>query len=196
MKTPINIFGTIALSLFLFSCASTKSLTDLGVTLIEGSDLYYEVNQNGNTYPFTLNMNHYTNTTISFDWELDERSHGAVFMSEEALNSATDLMNYFKGGYSDLEDKTSVWVSKKLFSEIKDGKKVKIGLDGGNHDIFELSGKDQFTIKNKKTGQTIALPVLILKGENNNQIWIADDFTNRLIVKMDIGFEIHLMAIE
>ena len=197
MKNLVNYSVFLILSFFLFSCASMGNLAKLGVNFIEGSDLYYQVKQESNEYPFTLNMNHFTESTISFDWELDNnRSNGAVFMSEEALNSATDLMNYFIGGYSELDDKTSVWVSKKVFNDIKEGKKVKIGLDGGNYDIFSLFGKDQYAFKNKKADQKITIPILILKGENNNQIWIADDFDNRLIVRMDVGFEIHLIAFE
>jgi len=176
------------------SCSSTKSLAKEGIILTEGADLYYEVQANDDKWNFDLNINHFENS-ISFDYDLGNKS-GTISIDEKALKKSTDLYNYFGNGYKRLTEKTAVWVSKKMFKDLKAGKPVAIGLGSSNskRELFTLKGKETYSFGNKADGVPYNIPVFVIATKDNEkEIWIADDPNNRLIVMMKIEFRIDLV---
>ena len=194
MKYLIKLIVVILLTSIVSSCVSTKSLAKEGITLIEGSDLYYEVQAGDEKWNFDLNINHFGNS-ISFDFDLGNTS-GTISIDEKALEESTDLYNYFNNGYKRLTEKTSVWVSKKMFNDLKTGKPVAIGLGNSDSDreLFTLIGKETYSFGNKGDGVPYNIPVLIIATKDTKkEIWIADDPSNRLIVMMKLDFRIDLV---
>ncbi len=188
-------FSFLLLSLFLFSsCTTTGKLAKAGIVLIEGSDLYYEVNAGGQKYSFDLNMNEFSDLNISFDWDMGGVKSGTVAMYGQSLIDSKDLFNYFSGGYTPLTDQTSVWISKQLFKDLKAGKSVEIGLGNGVKESFTYQGPETYSFGDRKDGVPYDIPVFIVATKDGKkEIWIADDPQNRLIVMMDIGFRIDLV---
>lgn len=185
-----------SLLIFANSCRSIGVLEKKGIEFVEGSDLLYEVNAEGEKYSFDLNINQFSTNYISFDWDMDGTRSGTVSMTQKPLETATKLMNYFTGGYSELKDETSVWISQQLFKDLKTGKTVEINLGKGNVKKFRNNGYEGYCFKDKD-GKEICINTLVVWDEDMKQeIWIADDPNNRLIVKMDIGFEINLIEIQ
>ncbi|MFK7748286.1 MAG: hypothetical protein AB8B65_07850 [Kordia sp.] len=194
MKNLIKLIVIIVVTSIVSSCSSTKSLAKEGILLIEGSDLYYEVQAGDEKWNFDLNINHFGNS-ISFDYDLGDAS-GTISIDEKALKESTNLYNYFGNGYKRLTEKTTVWVSKKMFKDLKSGKPVAIGL--GNSDsekeLFTLTGKETYSFGNKEDGVPYNIPVLIVATKDaKKEIWIADDSNNRLIVMMKLDFRIDLV---
>jgi hypothetical protein len=164
-----------------------------GINLIEGSDLFYKVTMGSSTYNFDLNMNYFAKS-ISFDYDLGVSKSGTIYMSEEALESATNLYNYFSGGYKELKNETSVWISKQLFNDLKSGKSIEIGLGNNTKEIFKFVRYETFSFGEKTDKTAYQIPVFIVRSETSKkEIWIANDPKNRLIVMMDLDFRIDLI---
>ena len=195
MKTIIKLI-TLTLSIvFVFSCASTISLSKQGINLIEGADLFYKVKTKDDTYDFCININHF-GKHISFDYYINLK-RGTIYMDENTLNNATDLYNYFDEGYKELTKKTSVWLSKKLFNDLKAGKSVTIGLQNNSSEkeLFTLVDSKTYSFGKNENGKPYKIPIIfIATNDNKKEIWIADDPNNRLIVFMNIGLRIDLIG--
>lgn len=191
------IYSILAFALLgvLIGCSNrTKgAVAKQGIVLMEGSDLIYEVTVGDETYPFELNINQFGDELISFDWDMDGARSGTIAMHGDVLVTATNLYNYFSGGYKSLKEETSVWVSKDLFKALKSGKPVEIGLGKGKKETFKLSGPETYSFGQKSDNTSYNLPVFIVLSEDQKkEIWIADDPENRLIVMMNLDFRIDL----
>ncbi|MDQ5977427.1 MAG: hypothetical protein QG602_399 [Verrucomicrobiota bacterium] len=121
---------------------------------------------------------------------------GIVTMSPEAVATATALHNHFEAGELTLPDKTSVWVSKKVFTDAKAGKSIELDL---GHD-----GKVTFTLDPEGAGvmplsidygcipdsnDTIGgIETILLKSADGEKfIRLFDNEQMPLIVDMDTG---------
>ncbi len=194
-----SIYGIALLCLFFFatSCKVQSPLEKQGVKFIEGSDLFYEVTAQGMKYNFDININGFTNTYVSFDWNLADSKNGTVFVHEEAMLESFALKNYFQGGYKALKDRTSVWVSKKLFKEIKSGKTLSIDLDNNEVVEMKMKGTETYSFGDQGGGVPFNVPVIVVGNDDDSRtIWIMDDPNNRLIVMMDIAFRIDLLNVK
>jgi len=191
-----NSISLLILAALLASGCSTKGqLAKAGIVLVEGSDLFYKVNAGGQEYPFDLNINEFGDEIISFDWDMGGARSGTVAMFDQALVDAREMFNYFSGGYTELKDKTSVWISKGLFKDLKSGKMVEIGLGNGVKETFQYKGKETWSFGKQDNGTPYQIPVFIIATKDNSkEIWIADDPQNRLIVMMNIDFRIDLVG--
>ncbi len=192
MKNSILI---IILPLIILSSCTPKMgvLKQEGIDLHEGADLYYTVRQGDVMYPFNININEFNQDYISFDWDMGEINSGSIFISEAALDFSTAMHNYFTRGYKKLDDKTSVWLSKKLFKDLKSGKSVEIDLGMGVKETFTKTGTETYSFGDKGDGVPYNLPVFTVSNKDGSkEIWIADDPSNRLIVMMNIDFRIDL----
>ncbi len=194
MKTSIFLLVS-SLCLGVFSCASLGELGTSKGTIGEGAELHYTVIAPNGTYPFNLVVNDFSSSALSFDWEMNSESSGHVFMKEKEINTAVSLHNYFASGHTILEDKTSVWISKLLFAQLKNKEKVKIDI-GSSVGEFEYVRKETYSFKDEN-GSTQSMPVFVVSdSQTNYEIWIHDHPTNRLIVKMKIDFQINLDVIK
>ena len=186
----------LSLLLLLFaSCASKKKIAQSKYEIKEGSKLFYEVKMGEVNYDFNLNMNDFTEDVISFDWDMDDLNSGTIAMNKNAITNATGLKNNFAGGYKLLVNQTSVWISIKLFKDLKSGKAVEIDLGNGQKETFQYVGSETFSFGNKEDGVPHNLPVFIIGSKDSKkEIWIHDDTNNRLIVMMVLEFRIDLIG--
>ena len=194
----IKYWSIVVLILTVFltsSCSTQGKLAKTGIVLTEGSDLFYKVNTNGQEYSFDLNINEFSDEIISFDWDMDGSRSGTVAMFDQALIDSREMFNYFSGGYTELKDKTSVWISKGLFKELKSGKMVEIGLGNGLKESFKYQGQKTWSFGNRDNGNPYRIPIFIIAtNDKSKEIWIADDPKNRLIVMINIDFRIDLIG--
>ena len=104
------------------------------------------------------------------------------------------LKNRFAGGYKLLDNQTSVWISKKLFNDLKLGKAVEIDMGNGQKETFQYVSLETFSFGNKEDGVPHNLSVFIIGSKDSKkEIWIHDDPNNRLIVRMILDFRIDLI---
>lgn len=186
---------SLCLSAFLMlnSCTPTSQLAKAGISFNEGDDFIYEVIDGDEKYNFNININGIEDYYISFDWEIPQKDiSGAIFMDETAITSARGLHNYMTKGYIKLTDKTSAWVSKAVFEDIKGGKTVELLLDR-NKETFKLYDETMYVFGDK-IGNPYRIPVVVIANEEaTKKIWIADDKDNCLIVMMELDFNIRLV---
>jgi len=87
-----------------------------------GTKLIYTINDNGNTYDFTVLVK--DKNGASFDWQMGapENKKGTINHTEKALKSAFKMYNFFQSETRTLDDRTlSLWLSQKTFSDLTKG---------------------------------------------------------------------------
>lgn len=121
---------------------------------------------------------------------------GTITMTPEALASSTALHNYFEAGETTLTDKTSVWVSRKVFADAKAGKPVELDLGNDGKATFKLDPEGAGFLPlsidygripdgNDAIG---GIPTLLLKTEDGGKfIRLFDNEDIPLILDMDTG---------
>jgi hypothetical protein len=96
-----------------------------------------------------MNINNFSDYSISFDWEIDGMKRGSVDILNEPLKNSFSLYNYFPAGYKQLKDQTSVWVSEQLFKDAKARKPIRIDLGKGEVVTFKMIGKETYSFGDK-----------------------------------------------
>lgn len=130
---------------------------------------------------------------VEFDWRMRQgSSRGNVKMTPEALKDATAQNNYFYNGDDVYKDKTSVWVSKKVYQALKDKTAVQIQPSGV---VETLNFIAEETIKVKIDGVETELKVLHGRTDRGSEFWILDDPKAPVILRMIIDFEIRITEI-
>lgn len=187
------IITILIASFFISACTPTSKLAKAGISFNEGDDFIYEVIDGDEKYNFNINLNGIEDYYISFDWEIPQNDiSGAIYMNETAITSATELHNYMEKGYLKLTDKTSAWISKAVFEDIKDGNIVRLGL-GEKRESFRLYDETTYEF-GMKMGKPYVIPVIVMANDDNSKkIWVADDKDNCLIVMMELDFNIRLV---
>lgn len=187
----------IKLCLFIFLCFSSllsngqKSKSD--EWLKNGTKLTYQVVFNALEYDFIVDSIK-VSSDISFAWQMTEpmTMNGNILIKKNALDTATSLYNYFTGGNQTFEDKTSVWVSKKVFKAIKKGSSVIVDAGTGREKLlFVAEEKLTCTIDDHQK----SIETLKAVTESGKIIWILDDPLHPIIVKMNLGWTLTLKSV-
>ena len=156
--------------------------------------LSYQVNYNSLEYDFNLDSL-VVDDDISFNWKMTAPMNysGKVKMSSEALDTATAQNNFFSDNSNiNLTDKTTIWVSKKVYKAIKKGKPVNIDPSLGREKLSFISTEK---IKANLNGKNESFDVLYATTESGNKFWILDDPENPIILKMYLGWTITIKDI-
>ncbi len=117
------------------------------------------------------------------EWE-DGVTQGTILLTEKAVNNARDFTTwrFFQAG-SDTRgnDATTLWLSSRLFRDLKERQKMKFSVDG-IPTIVTLIGTDQMTVEVNRSPRS--LPVIKTKDERGTERWFLDEEDNPLIVNM------------
>ncbi|MEO9022854.1 MAG: hypothetical protein ABI290_12040 [Ginsengibacter sp.] len=138
---------------------------------------------------------------VSFKYKLtgDVGYAGTVDISKEAITSAHDQMNKFGAEKIDLTDRTSVWISKEVFSEFKTNGTSTINAN-------DWTGSREFTVVSETDNEDTWYPVEVdgetkylrcfkVESKDGEELWINDDENNPIILKMNVDFTIELKSI-
>lgn len=167
----------------------------------DGMAYDYAVNFKGDKYNFYVSNILLLDYYASFNYVMDNdnQTRGEVLMSEDAYANATDLYNYFSGGKVTLDKQTSVWLSQKLFKEIKEKGKVVMSTDKSSPKTYKVVKAKKDADKYYKVhvnGEYRNIPCIQIVSEDGSQkLWITDNPENPIILKMDIGFSIELFSV-
>ena len=161
----------------------------------------YEVIFGGQTYDFRVtNPKVDMDNGVSFKYKLtgDAGTNGTVSMSKEAIASAHEQMNKFGKDRYELTDRTSVWISKEVFNELKTTGSSMINANDwvgqreftvvssdGVDDYYSVSVDDQFKY----------IRCIKVEAKDGEQLWINDDANNPIILKMNVDFSIELKQV-
>jgi hypothetical protein len=133
-------------------------------------------------------------TEVEFDYKMSNSSGtaGTVTIKEKGFAEGIAQNNYFGGGPLVLEDKTTVWVSKKVYAALKENKPLVINAEG-EESTLKFVKNDKWTVTLE--GKAVELPVLYGETDKGQKFWILDDPENPVICKMEISFTIELKEI-
>ncbi len=185
--------------LLTIACMAFISPADELKEIPANSQLSYNVDFRGQKYQFIVEVQK-KSPDLSFKYNLTMGGgmEATIIMTKDALATAINQQNYFNGSDRTLSTETTVWVSQKVFKEIKDNKKTTIGnstggLGGYKTDEYSLEGTVDFpTVVN---GEPATLKALHIKAANGYQYWIWDNEKDPLILKMDLGWGISLKEV-
>jgi hypothetical protein len=193
-------------ALFVFFVAitafATNSLaqTPAGETNIEikvGTQLVYEVHSDSIKYQFIITIKK-LDDGITFDWQMTApiNKKGTVEMTDEAVESATGLFNFFSAGQTKLTTQTSVWISRQTWADMHgEDEMALISLDNGEATGFFR--EDGEVCRPTYKGAAATMKTSNLKSLVDAQtitVWENEAFP--IIVKMDLGWTIELKEIK
>ena len=170
----------------------------------------WEVNSGGSTYEFSVtDIKGTIDSDLAFSWAMtsDGDMKGHITIIKDAMEKAVAQNNYFGAALKNatLTDKTTVWVSKVVINGLqKDGKvKMDVGMGNGEEvftvvpDGMDLRDEEPFDEKVSIKTESKYLNTLHIKNEDGSrQLWILNDASNPMVIKMNIGFTIVLKSVE
>lgn len=199
-----KIFLTLCLIIGTISASFAQLERDImrGSTLLrlEGFTYVYSINYQGNDYFFYVDIKSSgSDGSVKFDYRMENANNtsGSVEISAKAMQEATAQFNYFAGGEVKLDDKTTVWISKKVFKDLVNNGKATISPDGGRT-TTELIAKEvgynfaAYNAISKQNMDDIAY-FYATDAEGKYQYWIHFSEGNPMILKMDIGFTVQFV---
>ncbi len=129
------------------------------------------------------------------EWE-DFQTQGTIWMPSREIREAKgyESKSLFKPGEDVCaKNVTTMWLSRKIFLEIKAKNKTKMILDGVPCSI-SCTGFDLFTLEVNKS--KMSLPVIKIKDDRGSERWFLDLEENPLLVKHQVGkYEQSLISI-
>lgn len=117
------------------------------------------------------------------EWE-DTTAQGTILMTAKSVSSARALVNYqlFEAGVDTRgKDATTMWLSDRIFQELKRSKKIKFMIDGMSTSMTVL-GPDTLDIEVNRSVRS--LPVIKTKDERGTERWFLDSDENPLLVNL------------
>lgn len=201
----------------LFSDQSAWAQTDGNnheqVLSTPGTKLKWENNSSGKSY-FYININNFNLAEnnrpliidVDFSMSMNESMKGNIIIQSDALKNSTKMHNYFKPGGVVLNDKTSVWLSKKVSALMKKGTAFELEIKEGKMVKFNKFADVKFKI-NKKDNLGIldddekVLEVDAIKASNAKGDFIimhnSQNNSNPLILSMKLpGLNLTLIEFE
>lgn len=133
---------------------------------------------------------------ISLKWKMTEPVNysGSVKMSSAAIDTATKIVDNFSDGSSfNMVDKTTIWLSRKLYKLIKSQSPAKINIDNKD-EILNFVRNEKYPVK--VDGVQKDLDVIVAESATGSKFWLLDNPQYPLIIKMELGFTIDLRSVE
>lgn len=116
------------------------------------------------------------------EWE-SSTTQGTIFMPNKAIVNARGFVDarLFEGGVDTKgSDTTTLWISQRIYRELKSKGKVKIQLDSIDGWLVVV-GTDQMTIEVNRS--PMVLPVVKVKDERGSERWFLDFEENPLLAR-------------
>lgn len=160
-----------------------------------GTQLVYEVHKNDKAYSFTVIIKE-LESTIVFDWEMGKplNKKGGIIIKPIALDTSRAIKNNFwSDQVEELKYETSVWVSDRIYNEIKTKGETTISTFGIRYPTKVV---EKFSFKTMLNGKLIELPVIKLKSDYGYIFTILDNKENPIIIDMKTDFTVTLKEIK
>jgi hypothetical protein len=197
-------FTTVLGLLFIF--ASSFAQTAKPFAIADFKTATWEVNNNGSSYSFTVsNPKGSVATDFEFDWAMtsDNDMNGHIKITQEAMKAALAQNNYFGPSLKNatLTDKTTVWVSQAVFTNLKKTGTTMMDVGKGGETFTVVANDDNedkaaFNDNVMVKGTEKTLVTLHVKNpDGSRQLWILNNQQNPVIVKMDLGWTIVLKSV-
>jgi len=200
-KTKVNIVSTEADVNIDLDFDGDNSASTYSYPFKKGDQLVYHVNAGGSEYDFIVTLNKYNQKGIDFNYEMTNATNtkGHVVITAEAKDGARSLVNYFKGGELNLKDASTVWLSYATFTDMPT-KKTVLSFDGSEQVTMYRPENDEAKQVVVVKGQDRTITTFKINnaadGTGDKTLWIHNNSSNPLIIKMDLGWTIELKEIK
>lgn len=190
--TVLNCFFSLSLP-----AQSRRAGREAGFEVRPGDVLVYHVKFYSKEYDFVVTLRSF-GESINFSWYMthDDNQRGNVNIQPAAVQEAIAYNNYFNGEDLNLSSQSTVWLSHKNFRELSAGSS-RMKIDRNETEKFTRKEDKSFNIRYK--GKEIAVPGFRVENGksafNQRQLWILNQSTNPLILKMDLGWTIELKEV-
>jgi hypothetical protein len=115
------------------------------------------------------------------EWE-DKTTQGTIFMTAKAVEDGREFVNWrlYEGGVDTRgKNATTLWLSRRIFRELKEKQRIKVNMDG-LPTWFTLLGSDHFPIEVNRASYPV--PVIKTRDERGAERWFIDLEDNPLLV--------------
>jgi len=120
-----------------------------------------------------------------FEWE-DSTTQGTILMPANVVSDARAFVNYqlFQAGVDTKgKDATTLWLSRRMYRELKENPKVKFTIDALPTAVTVL-GSGQMTIEVNRA--SLSVPVIKIKDDRGAERWFLDLEENPLLVNLQV----------
>ncbi|MEL6615101.1 MAG: hypothetical protein AAFQ43_05155 [Bacteroidota bacterium] len=192
-----SLLAALAVAL-LSACSGASSTAPEAVGTRAESVLSYEVRAAGDAYPFVVSVTQNDIDGIGFRFDLaDGQTQGSLSMNSNAIDHGTIMVNRFTSRAYMLTDKTSVWLAREPFAQLRAGETVGLDLGQGTRRDFSGACGETYTV-GTAGGDTYTVPAcrFATAAEGAQQtLIVADDAEQPLILSMNTGlFEVSLQT--
>ncbi len=163
-----------------FQAARTESTAALP-TFARNTVLVY-TSSNESEAPFVVRLATFSPERY-LEWE-DATTQGTILLNAKSLVEATEYVNWklYQAGVDTFgKNTTTLWLSRRIFRELKEQQKVKIVMDS-MPTWLRLMGTDQMTVQVNREARPV--PVIKTMDERGMERWFLDLEDNPLMVKL------------
>lgn len=143
--------------------------------------IVWEMTTKKSTYEFVVRLARFRPDRY-FEWE-NPSSQGTVNLEERAIETGDRyiISSLFDVGV-DVESRnsTTLWLSRKVFNQIKDNGRARVYLNGLKNEFQKLAEEDYMLAVNRRSSPARALKV---KDDRNNEWWFLDDADNPILLE-------------
>ncbi|MBL0309001.1 MAG: hypothetical protein IPP77_04780 [Bacteroidetes bacterium] len=187
------------ISLFFSAAAQdVAGLDDFEKSMKPGTVLTYEVKIGKIPYILTATIKALGNE-ISFSWDASEPANksGIFQMNAEAVANADALFHVFESGTKTLSNETSLWLSKKIQSEITANTSALLKIQGAE-DTATLMSNTISETGFLLNGDFVTVPGWELEGGSDIKYLVGVIESNKfpLIYRLDIGWTMILTEVK
>lgn len=180
MAAMFPIWRMLALFLPLGALMSAPQGKDQGIPAFGRDTVLVYRSSNENESAFVVRIAEF-NPDRFVEWE-DATTQGTIFMPAKAVESAREYVNwrFFEAGVNTRgKNATTLWLSRRLFREVKGSLKLKMNIDSLPARVTVL-GTDQMEIEVNRSSRS--LPVIKTRDDRGMERWFLDMEDNPLLV--------------
>lgn len=163
-----------------------------------GSKLIYDVNFEGASYEVTVIVKN-NNENYTFEWFMSKPANGkgTIQLSKAAIENASGILSHFTNGDISLDDQCCIFLSKKMFEELKNDGSMEIVTDKKKNVKTIFGNPYQHTQSyGYKNNYTNEFQCRTVSDGGDYQITYVDDADFPLIVELNLDWSLKLKNIE
>ncbi|HSW39823.1 MAG TPA: hypothetical protein VLL97_10060 [Acidobacteriota bacterium] len=167
--------------LLLFPVMTASSGAENMMTFGRDTVLVWNIRNAGFESHFVVRLASFS-PDIYFEWE-NEKTQGKVFIPQQDVANAKDYITsrFFAGGREiRSRNATTIWLSRKIYADLKEKKRVRYNLDGVAT-TYTLIGEDTMAVEVNQSVKE--LPVLIVDDGRGGERWFLDCRENPLLMR-------------
>jgi hypothetical protein len=171
----------VVIVLLFFSAMAIAAVSETVPAFGRDTVLVWNIRNAGLEAGFVVRLASFT-PDIYLEWE-NEKSQGTVFIPRQDVQNAKDFITsrLFAGGREHrTRNATTLWLSRTMFSDLKERKKVRYNLESVTT-TYTFLGEDVLMVEVNRV--PMELPVIVVSDGRGGERWFLDREENPLMVR-------------